>query len=192
MQKSQPHKLFLLNMTRKRRRNQLKTWSPRNTTTSSTLSANKRWTHIPESLKWNHKLKEDFSPKVYKVYQLSQPEHKALDTFLDNNLRKGYIRPPIASPFFFVAKKDRKLRLCQDYQYLNSRIVKNAYPLPLIRSLLEQLNGTKYFTKLDICWGYNNIRIKEGHQWKAAFITERGLFEPTVMFFSLYNSPAIF
>ena len=55
-----------------------------------------------------------------------------------------------------------------------------------------KLKGSKYFTKLDIRWGYNNVRIKEGDEWKAAFITNKGLFEPTVMFFGLCNSPATF
>ena len=55
-----------------------------------------------------------------------------------------------------------------------------------------KLKGSKYFTKLDIRWGYNNIHIKEGDEWKAAFITNKGLFEPTVMFFGLGNSPATF
>jgi hypothetical protein len=54
------------------------------------------------------------------------------------------------------------------------------------------LKGSKFFTKLDIRWGYNNVRIKEGDEWKAAFITNKGLFEPTVMFFGLRNSPATF
>ena len=57
---------------------------------------------------------------------------------------------------------------------------------------MDKLKGTKYFTKLDVRWGYENIRIKEGDEWKAAFITNRGLFEPTVMFFGLTNSPATF
>ena len=61
----------------------------------------------------------------------------------------------------------------------------NAYPLPLITDLMITLKGSKYFTKLDIRWGYNNVRIKEGDEWKAAFITNKGLFEPTVMFFGL-------
>ena len=55
-----------------------------------------------------------------------------------------------------------------------------------------KLKGSKYFTKLDIRWGYNNVCIKEGDEWKAAFITNKGLFEPTVMFFGLLNSPATF
>ena len=57
---------------------------------------------------------------------------------------------------------------------------------------MDKLKGAKYFTKLDVCWGYENIRIKEGDEWKAAFVTNRGLFEPTVMFFGLTNSPATF
>lgn len=70
--------------------------------------------------------------------------------------------------------------------------VKNKYPLPLIQELVDKLKQSKVFTKLDIRWGYNNIWIKEGDEWKAAFRTNRGLFEPTVMFFGLTNSPATF
>ena len=55
-----------------------------------------------------------------------------------------------------------------------------------------KLKGSKYFTKLDIRWGYNNVQIKEGDEWKAAFITNKGLFKLTVMFFGLHNSPATF
>ena len=70
--------------------------------------------------------------------------------------------------------------------------IKNRYPLPLISELIDQLTGAKYFSKMDIRWGYNNIRIKEGDKWKAAFRTNRGLFEPLVMFFGLTNSPTTF
>lgn len=98
----------------------------------------------------------------------------------------------MASPFFFVKKKDGKLRPVQDYQKLNEMTVKNKYPLPLIQELVDKLKQSKVFTKLDIRWGYNNIWIKEGDEWKAAFRTNRGLFEPTVMFFGLTNSPATF
>ncbi len=68
--------------------------------------------------------------------------------------------------------------------------IKNRYPLPLISELIDKLRGAKYFTKLDVRFGYNNVRIKEGDEEKAAFRTNRGLFEPTVMFFGLTNSPA--
>lgn len=70
--------------------------------------------------------------------------------------------------------------------------VKNRYPLPLISEIVDKLSGARYFTKFDVCWGYNNVRIREGDEWKAAFITNRGLYEPLVMFFGLTNSPATF
>ena len=75
---------------------------------------------------------------------------------------------------------------------LNAMTVKNKYPLPLIPELIAKLRGAKYFTKLDVRWGFNNVRMKEGDEWKATFRTNRGLFEPLVMFFGLTNSPATF
>ena len=71
-------------------------------------------------------------------------------------------------------------------------MVKNAYPLPLISGLMDKIQGAKYFTKLNVHWGYNNIQIKYGDQWKAAFKTNKGLFKPMVMFFGMCNSPATF
>src|SRR3981189_2333708 len=75
---------------------------------------------------------------------------------------------------------------------LNLITRKNRYPLPLIDDLIHRLEGAKYFTKLDVRWGYNNVRIKEGNEWKAAFRTNRGLFELLVKYFGLTNSPATF
>ena len=129
-----------------------------------------------------------FVPKSFKTYNLTPQEQIKLDKFLKENLDKGYIWPsqsPMASPFFFVDKKDGKLRPCQDYRYRNEHTIKNTYPLPLIRKLLDKLKGAWRFTKLDVRWGYNNVRIWDGDQWKAAFKTNRGLFEPTVIFFGL-------
>ena len=71
-------------------------------------------------------------------------------------------------------------------------MIKNSYPLPLIFNVLENIGTKKLFTKMDLRWRYNNMRIKEGDEWKAAFTTLEGLFEPTVMFFGLTNSPATF
>ncbi|KAF8642819.1 hypothetical protein AX16_009398 [Volvariella volvacea WC 439] len=98
----------------------------------------------------------------------------------------------MASLFFFIGKKDGGLRPCQDYRRLNEGTIKNRYPLPLISELVDKLKGAKYFTKLDLRWGYNNVRIKEGDEWKAAFKTNKGLFEPMVLFFGLCNAPATF
>ena len=98
----------------------------------------------------------------------------------------------MACPVFFIKKKDGSLRLVQDYHALNAMTVKNKYPLPLISELIEKLRGARYFTKLDVRWGFQNVRMKKGDEWKAAFRTNRGLFEPLVMFFGLTNSPATF
>jgi len=82
--------------------------------------------------------------------------------------------------------------MVQDYRYLNEWTIKNNYPLPLISDVLENIGMKKVFTKMDLRWGYNNVRIKEGDEWKAVFMMLEGLFEPTVMFFGLTNSPATF
>jgi hypothetical protein len=121
---------------------------------------------FPESRPWDHKIemKEGFEPKSCKNYNLTPTEQIELDKFLEENLKKGYIRPfqsPMASPFFFVLKKDCKLRPCRDYRYLNNWMVKNSYPLLLILEIMDKFKGTKYFTKLNVQWGYNNVRIRK-------------------------------
>jgi hypothetical protein len=130
-----------------------------------------------------------------KIYPMPMNEQEELDRFLEEHLRKGYIIPsksPIASPVFFIKKKDGRLRLVQDYQKLNDFTIKNRYPLPLASDIINRLCHAQLFTKFDVRWGYNNICIKAGDKWKAAFTTNRGLFEPQVMFFGLTNSPATF
>ena len=93
---------------------------------------------------------------------------------------------------FFVEKKNEKKQMVQDYQYLNEWTVKNNYPLPLISDILENIGTKKVFMKINLRWGYNNVRIKEGDEWKVAFITPERSFKPMVMFFGLTNSPATF
>ena len=90
-----------------------------------------------------------------------------------------------------MPKKDRKKHMVQDYHYLNEWMVKN-YPLPLISQLVDKLKGCKLFMKMDLQWGYNNVLIHEGDEWKAVFTTHKGSFEPLVMYFGLCNSPATF
>ena len=147
---------------------------------------------------WDHAIElEKDAPATIpgRVYALTQSEQKALQEFLTENLKKGYIRPsksPYASPFFFIKKKDGKLRPVQDYRRVNEWTIRNRYPLPLIPELINRVKGSALFLKFDVCWGYNNVRIKTGDEWKAAFITNEGLFEPRVMFFGLTNSPATF
>ena len=95
-------------------------------------------------------------------------------------------------PVHFVVKKDGTQRMVQDYRYLNQQTVKNRYPLPLIADILDGVGKRKVFIKLDLRQGYNNVRIKEEDEWKAVFTTHIGVYEPTVMYFGLTNSPATF
>jgi len=161
------------------------------------MFAKKDFDILLEHRQWDHavELVPGSVPKSSKVYPLSPVEQKELDSFLEENLCTGQICPsksPMAAPVFFIKKKDGLLRLVQDYRALNSITVKNKYPLPLISELVSQLRGAQYFTKLDVCWGFNNICIKPGNEWKAAFQTNQGMFEPLVMFFGMTNSPATF
>ena len=141
-------------------------------------------------------LKEGTGPwSGVRVIPLSLKEHQILREFLDENLKTGRIWPsksPYASPFFFTLKKDGKLRPVQDYRQLNAITVPNKTLLPLIKEVIDRLHSAKIFSKMDVRWGFNNIRIKEGDEEKAAFIMSKGLFEPTVMFFGLTNSQATF
>ena len=147
---------------------------------------------------WDHtiELKKDAPATLPgKIYTLTQDKQKALQEFIKKHVQKGYIRPsksPYAAPFFFIKKKDRRLCPVQDYRRLNEWTICNQYPLPLISELISRIQGASLFSKFNIRWGYNNVRIKEGDEWKAAFITNQGLFEPRVMFFGLMNSPATF
>ena len=93
---------------------------------------------------------------------------------------------------FFVEKKNGKKRMVQDYKYLNKETVKDNYPLPLISDLINTIKTKKVFTKMNLHWGYNNIQIKEGNEWKTVFTIHLVVYEPTVMFFGLTNSPATF
>ena len=82
--------------------------------------------------------------------------------------------------------------MVQDYKKLNQVTIKDKTPLPLIGEVIDKLKEAKYFNKLDLIWGYNNVRIKEGDEWKAAFLMNKGLFEPKVIYFGLCNSPGTF
>ena len=109
---------------------------------------------LPERRPWDHaiELTPGFKPTDCKIYPLSRLEQVALDDFLKENLRTGRIRPsssPMASPFFFIKKKDGSLRPIQDYRRLNAGTVKNKYPLPLIQELIDRTKQAKYFTKLE-------------------------------------------
>jgi len=152
---------------------------------------------MPTRKVWDHaiEVKEGFVPRKGKVYPLSREEREKVREFIWEQLQKGYIWPSKSlqmAPVFFVGKKDGKKWMVQDYRYLNEWTIKNNYLFLLISDVLENIGMKKVFTKMDLRWGYNNVRIKEGDEWKVAFTTLEGSFEPTVMFFGLTNSLATF
>ena len=124
---------------------------------------------MPTRKLWDHAIdvKKGFVPRKGKVYLLSREEREEVREFVKKQLRKGYIqlsKSPQTVPVFFVGKKDGKKRMVQDYCYLNEWMIKNNYPLPLISDVLENIGTKKLFTKMDLRWGYNNMRIKEGDE----------------------------
>jgi hypothetical protein len=111
---------------------------------------------FPPSQEWDHAI--DLKPNApdalpCKIYPMTREEDKALEEFIDEMTANGYIQPsksPYTSPFFFVKKKDGKLRPVQDYRRLNSHTVRNQYPLPLIAQLVSDLSGAWLFSKVDV------------------------------------------
>ncbi len=162
------------------------------------LFSKKESKRYPPKRAWDHAIefKKDAPEAVdCKVYPMNRIEDEAVQKFIKDELEKGYIREsksPYASSFFFVKKKDGKMHPVQDYRKINALTIQNQYPLPLIADLIRDLSNAYIYTKLDVRWGYNNVRIREGNERKAAFKTRYGLFEPTVMYFGLTNSPATF
>ncbi len=117
---------------------------------------------LPERQPYNHAIELYSDAKLYcgKIDPMTQDKQQALDAFLEENLLTGQIhllKSPWGALFFFVKKKDSKLCPVQDYRQLNTLTKKNVYHLPLIQEILDWLKDTQYYTKLDICWGYNNI-----------------------------------
>jgi RNase H-like domain found in reverse transcriptase/Reverse transcriptase (RNA-dependent DNA polymerase)/Integrase zinc binding domain/Integrase core domain/Chromo (CHRromatin Organisation MOdifier) domain len=134
-------------------------------------------------------------PPWLPIYGISEPELKALREFIDDLLGKGFIRSsnsPAGAPILFARKKDGGLRLCIDYRGLNRITIKSRYPIPLVSNVLDRLRTAKVYSKIDLRWGYHNVRVKEGDEWKTAFRTRYGLFEYLVMPFGLTNAPATF
>ncbi len=134
-------------------------------------------------------------PPHGRLYSLSAPKHQAMEEYIDAALKAGIIWPsslPAGAGFFFVGKKDKTLRPCIDFRGLNDITVKNRYPLPLISSGFELLQGATVFTKLDLRNAYHLVHIREGNEWKTAFNTPTGHFEYLVMPFGLTNAPAVF
>ena len=134
-------------------------------------------------------------PIAKRPYRKATDEVKELKEQLRELQEKGYIRPsssPWGSPVLFIRKKDGSLRMCIDYRSLNEVTIKNKYPLPRINDLFDQLQGAKYFSKIDLRFGYYQLKIRPSDVQKTAFVTRYGQYEFTVMPFGLTNAPAYF
>jgi hypothetical protein len=128
-------------------------------------------------------------------YRMAPTELAELKLQIAELQHKGYIRPsssPWGAPILFVTKKDGSMRMCIDYGSLNEVTIKNKYPLPRIDYLFDQLQGAKYFSKIDLRSGYHQLGIKEVDIQKTTFVTRYGQYEFTVMPFGLTNAPAFF
>ena len=124
---------------------------------------------MPVRKVWDHviDLNNNFKVSKARVYPLSRNEKEEIQKFVNEHLKKGYIRPsksPQTSLVFFVGKKDGGKHMVIDYHRLNKQIVKNNYLLPLITELVDSMGNKRVFTKMNLRWEYNNVRIKEGDE----------------------------
>ncbi|GJV60927.1 putative reverse transcriptase domain-containing protein [Tanacetum coccineum] len=135
------------------------------------------------------------TPVAKSPYRLEPSELEELSGQLKELQDKGFIRPsssPWRASILFVMKKDGSFWMCIDYRELNKLTVKNCYPLPRIDDLFDQLQGSQFFSKIDLRSGYHQLRVHEDDILKTAFITHYGHFEFTVMPFGLTNAPMVF
>ena len=144
----------------------------------------KKFEKLPERQEWDHEINlTEEAPRELnaKAYVMTLKEEEALNQWLNKQLKVGLIvesKSRYVAPCFYIPKKDSSLRLVQNYRKLNQVTIKDKIPLPLIGEVINKLKEAKYFNKLDLIWGYNNVQIKKGDEWKAAFLTNKGLFKP--------------
>ncbi|MEM7375695.1 MAG: reverse transcriptase domain-containing protein, partial [Bacteroidota bacterium] len=153
---------------------------------------------VPEVRKGHEfkiELEEGTQPIHRPIYKMSPAELEEVRKHVEELLGKGHIRPsksPFGAPVLFVPKKDNTLRMCVDYRWLNSKTIKNRYPLPLPEELIEKFAKAKYYTKIDLRSGYFQMKVREGDVEKTAFRSRYGHYEYLVMPFGLTNAPAQF
>nr|GEU98504.1 putative reverse transcriptase domain-containing protein [Tanacetum cinerariifolium] len=140
----------------------------------------------------------DLVPKAMRIakspYRLAPMEMQELSNQLKELQEKGFIlssSSPWGAPVLFV-KKDCLFRMCIDYRELNKLSIKNRYPFPMIDDPFDQLQGSRYFSKIVLRSGYHQLRVREEDIPKTAFRTRYGHFEFTVMPFVLTYTPTVF
>ena len=144
--------------------------------------------HLPPERDVGHTIPlEDGARPVFRpIYRLSPAERDEVQRQITDLLERGWINPsksPYGSPILFVQKKDGSLRMCVDYRALNKQTVKNRYAMPRIDDLMDQLRGSKFFTKIDLAQGYHQIRITERDTEKTVSQTPATL---TKLFFQMH------
>nr|GFB02149.1 putative reverse transcriptase domain-containing protein [Tanacetum cinerariifolium] len=135
------------------------------------------------------------APVARAPYRLAPSEMKELAEQLKELSDKGFIRPsssPWGALVLFIKKKDGSFWMCIDYRELNKLTVKNRHPLPRIDDLIDQLQGSSVYSKIDLRSGYHQLRVREEDIPKTAFRTRYGHYEFQVMPFGLTNTPAVF
>jgi hypothetical protein len=140
-------------------------------------------------------LLEGTQPFCLWPYRYNPAQKTEIENQIKDMLSKGWIQPsssPFSLPALLVRKKIGDWRLCVDYRRLNAQTVKNKYPLPIIDELLDELCGASWFTSLDLCSGFHQIRMQQGEEYKTAFQTHNGHFNYCVMPYGVTGGLATF
>ncbi len=151
--------------------------------------------NLPPHRPYDHKivLEDKLTMGHGPLYNMSGHQLQLVKEYLEANLDKGFIQAsaaPYSSPILFVKKPNGALRFCVDYRKLNAITKKDRYPLPLIDETMAQLQGAKFFTKLDIISAFNNLRMDPDSEELTTFKTRFGAYKYRVLPFGLTNGPA--